>query len=117
MTCTPPPRCAFERCQAGGVILERAPRVVVATFVFHPGCAAAVRGWLDARLVDVPSPAPVDGRATIYRRRHAASPFGRSPPDLAAKGDDITDDTSAIKDGRTTMYQRYRTSDWWADYT
>ena len=78
---TPPPliradSCAFERCQAGGVILERAPRVAVGTFVFHPGCAAAVggglarmrvTGWVNGGLVAVPVPDPVDGRTTEYR--------------------------------------------------
>lgn len=45
-------RCAFDRCQAGGDILDRAPRVVTRgpftndhwsrpDAVYHPGCWAA----------------------------------------------------------------------------
>jgi hypothetical protein len=50
------PRCAFDRCQAGGVILEGAPRfqrVGLVTGVqlstYHPGCWAALQRRADAR--------------------------------------------------------------------
>lgn len=53
-----PDRCAFDRCQAGGVILPSAPRVEIDGAFWHPGCWAAYRhaadrfraeqGWRDA---------------------------------------------------------------------
>lgn len=66
-------RCAFASCQAGGDILERAPRVIhpmddVEDELYHPGCwAAEVRSWAvelvaDDRDVDVPT-----GQAVPYR--------------------------------------------------
>lgn len=53
-----PAHCAFDRCQAGGIILERAPRVSVVDLpagvdrysidgrskAYHPGCYVA---WLE----------------------------------------------------------------------
>ena len=46
-------RCAFDRCQAGGIILERAPRMVTTyglggDVAYHPGCWAATRWRSDA---------------------------------------------------------------------
>lgn len=60
-------RCAFDSCQAGGIILERAPRVVhghTGLPTYHPGCWATMLREHTSLGLSIGAPWPVGDKPT-----------------------------------------------------